>query len=232
MPLFASLLSINTQHETSWDTYVNSGNPTANYHSQSSLKANRNIARSGSNNDRIILSFDLSDLTNRSITSATLTMKTVSGFGFGSASVPLNIYKLTTSNIVFDQVTWNLASIAAASAFNGGDGAFDAGTTAVINGSTAASTVCTSADLTDVLSGSEGSSKVYLLIKADESGGGTFGKAFIGHDEDDSSVVADLPTLSITSTIDHRNVYNKHEMTKFMNKSVGVKGKASVPSIG
>ena len=158
-------------------------------------------------------------------------MKTQSGFGFGTSAVPMNIYKLTTPSIVFDEVTWNQSRNASSSAFNGGDGAFDAGTTAVINGSTGVNVVCTSADLTDVLSGSEGSSSVYLLIKTDESGG-TFAKNFIGHDEDDSSVVADLPSLSITSTIDHRNVFSKYEMTKFMNKTVGLKGKASVPSLG
>ena len=45
MPLFASLLSINTQHETSFDTYVQESSPTTNYHSQSTLKANNLISR-------------------------------------------------------------------------------------------------------------------------------------------------------------------------------------------
>ena len=71
----------------------------------------------------------------------------------------------------------------------------------------------------------------FLLIKTPESSG-TLTKAAIAHDEDDPSSVDDLPTLIVNSTIDHRNVYNKQEMTKYLNKSVGVKGKASVPSVG
>ena len=231
MPLFSSLLSISTQHETSFDTYVQDSSPTTNFHSQSNLKCNNLISRGGNQAQRIILAFDLSDLSNRTITSANLTMKTASGFGIGSSNIPMNIHKLTTPSIVFDEVTWNLATSASSSAFDGGNGAFDAGITAVINGNTSPNVVCTSADLTDVLSGSEGSSSVYLLIKTDESVG-TFAKNFIGHDEDGISGIADLPTLSITSTIDHRNVFDKYEMTKFMNKSVGIKGKASVPSLG
>ena len=231
MPLFASQLSINTQHESSWDTYIWDSNATTNYADSNQIKCNANVGRGGTTIQRAILAFDLSDLANRNITSCTLTMKTMAGFGLsGTNDSRISLLNVDDANIVYDEVTWNESKSGTSWSTAGGDFAPQVGTYD-IGWPRAGNETFTSDDLTNLIKNKAGG-MAFVIIKVPDESTGSFNKAVQGHDEDDSSVVSDLPTLSITSTTDHRNVFKRREMTKYMNKAVGIKGKASVPSLG
>ena len=230
MPLFSSSVSINTQHETSWDTYLDSGNASTNYQGASSAQVNKSVTRGGTSLKRALFAFDLSDLSGRNIVSATLTIKTTSGFGVGSGTEECSIHLIDTSSSdpVYDEVTWNNRKSGTAWSVAGGDTAVQAGTFK-IDWPKTTNAVATSDDITNLIKTKAGG-MCFILIKTAETDP-TLLKAAIAHDEDSGSTVADLPVLTINSTIDHRKVYNRHEMLKFMNKSRGLVGKATIPSL-
>ena len=178
---------------------------------------------------RVLLAFDLSNQAGRDIVNATLTMTTRSGITV-SGTDACTIYAWEGQTPVYDEANWSTPSAAAGVSWNGA--AFTSGDTGSIDWPRAANTTFTSGDISDVIKSHAGG-MVYLVIKLnDETVMATDSRDAIGHDEDDEeTVVANLPTLNITSTVDHRGVFTNSEMTKYMNKSRGLVGKSSIPSI-
>jgi len=226
MPVFSDSATITTQHESSWDAYIRSDQVSTNYSTLGNVKCSFQEGRGGNTAYRTILAFDLSDLANRNITACTLTLKTTSGVGAGS-SATVNIYKLT-GTVDRANVTWQARTLTANWSTAGGD--FSTSPTATIDWPNTNDQAFTSNDLKDLLSGEEGG-MVYLIIKSAESTG-VATKNAIAHDEGDSEVVDNVPLLTVTSTIDHKYLWNRHQMTKFMNKSRGLIGKSTIPSVG
>jgi hypothetical protein len=226
MPVFSDSTTMTTQHESSWDAYIKTTHPTNNFSNNSNVQCGTTDSRGSMSSMRTILAFDLSDLVKRTITSCVVTMKTIAGSNGILSTATFNIYKLSSAP-VRDAVTWNLRTSADAWLQAGGD--FSSAVTATIGWQNANDTAFTSNDLTPLLTGEEGN-MVYLIIKTPETSG-TLSKPAIAHDEDSASVVEDVPFLTITSTIDHRDLWNKNQMSKYMNKSRGLTGKGTIPSL-
>ena len=237
MPLFSSQYAISTQTDSSWDTYLDSSNSSTNYHDRTSLLIKRTNNKNGTHIlRRVLLAFDLSDQVGRRITSATLSMRTISGFGMvGTVSCTIGLWEGQTP--VYDEADWSGPTSGIGIAWDGAATAFTGSSiTSTLDWPRAGNTSFTSGDLADVLNQGRaletGDSMVFLVIKQTDETVPSQANAIIGHDEDVVSAATHVPTLTIVSEVDHRKVFKRREMVKFMNKSVGIKGKSSVPSLG
>ena len=183
MPLFASQLSINTQHESSWDTYIKDSHATSNFAGEVNVQCGYIVGRGGTTIKRAILAFDLSDLANRNITSCTLTMKTTSGFGLsGSTDCNIHLLNVADSDIVYDEVTWNESKSGTSWSAAGGDIAAQASGTFTTPWAQSGLVQFTSTDITNLIKSKAGG-MAFVLIKTTESSG-TNVRSVTGHDED------------------------------------------------
>ena len=233
MPLIYTDLSVTTQYQSSWDTYIRDSHATTNYSAQTTVSCGRMVSGKASFNNRVILAFDLSDLAERKINTATLTMKTrpSSTTTAGTENVTINLLDTSNGEPVFDEVTWNNLSSSTAWQSAGGDIVSYTGSASnIIAWPKANNTSFTSADIGDVIKNKAGS-MCYLILKTPESQNDDLHVA-TSHNEGSASIIADTPILNINYASDHRLVFKRREMTKYMNKAVGIKGKSSVPSLG